>query len=438
MDLLLITFYFPPTNAIAALRPYSWVNEFKRSGINLTVVTINFSGKEVSYHDFFKPVLTPVQFDESNGYRIYRLPFYNSFYHSLQRWGLFRYRVIRYFTYITCTAFGILNITQRNNRILKKFLQKHLRENKYDLIYGVTQPVNLIPLIASCGKKFNIPFAFDFKDFVVQAESKKINKSAREKFEIWLHKLYLSRHVKKAKFLTAVCQPILDELPFHPSKKVIFNGFEESLFDNIRPIETKDFVVTILGTLFPGKHIDVMVAGFKKFINNNRNEKIRINFLGTAAMEAVCSEIRNNIPAEYVNITERLPRQEALSIVKGSQVLYYHGWINYKGVYSGKIFEYLGAKKNILIAPNDHDVLETLINETKAGKLAEDADEMAQILSNWLGEWKKNDFLKYEGDSSIIEKYTREQQAKQLTAYITKQYTVFSKTEKKPSPIFKL
>ncbi len=421
MKVLLLTFYFPPTNAIAALRPYSWANEFIKQDVSTTVVTVNFSGKEMAYQDYFNPIKTPAFSGTSNGYTVYRLPFFNRFYHSLQRTGIFKFRPFRVITYIGCTALGFLNITQSNNRIIRKFLNEHLKENKYDLIYCITQPVNMVSMISSISKKFKTPFALDFKDFVVQAESKITGRTFSERVDIMLNKFYLKRHIRKAKFITAVSQPILDELPTHSVKKIIFNGFERNLFENIPTTTLTEFTITILGTLFPGKHINVMTAGFKKFIEENPGEKIKINFLGTAAMEAVCNEIRKQIPGYAVNITHRMPRTEALSIVKSSHVLYYHGWLNYKGVYSGKVFEYLGAGKNILIAPNDHDVLEELIIETGAGKLAEDADSMAAVLNEWLLEWKQKGEIAYYGKKEKIEFYTRENQSQLLVSFLKSQ-----------------
>lgn len=56
------------------------------------------------------------------------------------------------------------------------------------------------------------------------------------------------------------------------------------------------------------------------------------------------------IPAANLLITNRIDRLEALSMSARSYVLYYIGWKGYRGIYSGKIFEYLGLQRNILLA----------------------------------------------------------------------------------------
>ncbi|MFN3478403.1 MAG: hypothetical protein ACK4ZM_03445, partial [bacterium] len=39
MEVLIITYFFPPLNSIASLRPYSWAKYFSEMGINVTVLT---------------------------------------------------------------------------------------------------------------------------------------------------------------------------------------------------------------------------------------------------------------------------------------------------------------------------------------------------------------------------------------------------------------
>ena len=94
------------------------------------------------------------------------------------------------------------------------------------------------------------------------------------------------------------------------------------------------------------------------------------------------------------------------------------GWKGWKGIYSGKIFEYLGAKKNILIAPNDGDVLEKLINYTNSGKLANTPQEMTAILSNWYSQWKRHE-IEYHGIDKRINEFTRESQAEKVLQLLT-------------------
>ena len=40
MKILIVSYYFPPQNSIASLRPYSWAKWWSRAGHDVTVLTI--------------------------------------------------------------------------------------------------------------------------------------------------------------------------------------------------------------------------------------------------------------------------------------------------------------------------------------------------------------------------------------------------------------
>ncbi|HNO01016.1 MAG TPA: hypothetical protein PKN06_12170, partial [Chitinophagaceae bacterium] len=132
----------------------------------------------------------------------------------------------------------------------------------------------------------------------------------------------------------------------------------------------------------------------------------------------ISDKIKAAIPAANLLLTNPKLRLEALSMTARSHVLYYIGWKGYRGIYSGKIFEYLGLQRNILLAPSDNDVNAALIDETKSGKVADTIEEMVAALSGWYQEWKHTGRLQYEGNTAAIKKYTREKQSEILAETI--------------------
>ena len=103
-----------------------------------------------------------------------------------------------------------------------------------------------------------------------------------------------------------------------------------------------------------------------------------------------------------------------------SDVLFHAGWRNYRGIASGKVFEYMGARKNVLIAPGDKDIMEELVTSTGVGKVANSPEEFAQAMNEWYEEWCRNGRLKWHGDMSKIMNYSRENQARILAEEILK------------------
>lgn len=96
------------------------------------------------------------------------------------------------------------------------------------------------------------------------------------------------------------------------------------------------------------------------------------------------------------------------------------GWPGYKGMYSGKIFEYLGLKKNIIIAPGDNDVIDNLIQKTKSGISANSKEEITSYILSKYNEWKTNPQIKYDGVNT--EQYSRENQNKKIITALKKKH----------------
>ena len=86
----------------------------------------------------------------------------------------------------------------------------------------------------------------------------------------------------------------------------------------------------------------------------------------------------------------------------------------------GKIFDYLGARKNIIIAPSDNDVMEKLVKETGAGITADSVGEFVHALEGLYREWKESGTIRYKGKQEAIEYYTRENQTSILAREILK------------------
>jgi hypothetical protein len=265
----------------------------------------------------------------------------------------------------------------------------------------------------------------DFRDYInINLLNPAIKFGFLSKQVISMQQKWITHYAKNIDLVTTASESISEKFAHvHRCKNVttIYNGFEADLFDSIEETAQNNlFNVSLIGTLYSYQDINFMLEGLFKFFKQNSNSNdIMINFIGVDYYPLVSKQISDGL-AEHTDkfkITSRIQRSKAISIMKNSTILFYVGWKGWKGIYSGKIFEYLGAKKNILIAPNDSDVLEKLVNYTRSGKLANTPEEMATILNNWYDQWKKNE-IKYHGVDERINEFTRESQAKKIVDLI--------------------
>jgi hypothetical protein len=421
-NLLLITNFYPPVNNIASLRPVSWA-KFLKDDYNITILTRHFTGQEKTFADTLKPVLMDTTDTMENGVRVVRVPYNNTFYNWLVKSWMNKFAPTRGLIYFLNILIGRLLIQQRNNANYYKGLQPLLQKEKFDMILCTVSPMPLIELCCKVHKQYNIPFIIDIRDWFFFDEIKKDYKpSAKSSIALDIQKYYIHKRLKHAAGITAVNSYILEKLQhLHIPGAIIHNGFDDTAdaVATAASANKEKFNFTVLGTLYPEQDIRFMVKGINLFLKQfELPPQALFNFIGTDNIENVSNIIKVGIPQPFLNITSRVPREQAMAYVANTDVLFHIGWLGYSGIYSGKIFEYLGMRKNILIAPNDKDVLEELLQFTGAGKLAETPEQMAAILRDWYNEWQAKGTIAYNGIEANITNFTRKNQAKKISAFI--------------------
>ena len=89
-----------------------------------------------------------------------------------------------------------------------------------------------------------------------------------------------------------------------------------------------------------------------------------------------------------------------------------------KGLTTGKIFGYLASGRPILSVPGDGDVTDTILAETKAGKVAASPGEVARVLKQWCLEWKATGRVSLRPDEEQVSKYSWHKLARELAGLL--------------------
>lgn len=421
MRIALITYlYGEKSNSVSGLRTESWAKAFAKEGIAVTVFTRDWDngrdilvGEHMDSTDYNDQVIT-----ESGNVRMFYLPYKKPWEPASL---LFR-KIHNSFLALTGRYSSEADITQWYNAIINEH-----KKNPFTHFITSCHPFSSLILMYKLQKKFNNCITVcDFRDYVnINLLNPDVKFSFFSKIIISIQQKWITHYAKKIHLITTASESISEKFEkIHCCKNVltIYNGFEADLFEHIEEKnENKIFNVSLIGTLYAYQDIDFMIDGMLLFLNKYRDaDDIMINFTGVDYYPEVSKQIKTKLQAftDKFTITTRLKRNIAIGIMKNSDVLFYIGWKGWKGIYSGKIFEYLGAKKNILIAPNDHDVLEKLVNYTGSGKLANTTEEVCDILSAWYIEKLRTGKLQYNGIDERIATYTRESQAEKLRSNI--------------------
>jgi glycosyltransferase involved in cell wall biosynthesis len=421
--ILILAYFYPPFNHISSQRPKSFAEHFSKCDLYPIVITRHFNETGKTYEDSYKANTKDLEISEKISHTEIRLPYFGKRYRTLQKFKKIlssdRLLLSGY------AVFGNLHVKTGISELAIDFLRNYLNENKVDYILATTPPLNSIELGYKLSKEFEIPMIVDFRDLWdnhILNENYRPNlaKSLQNKIET----TYLKKWLGKAALVTAVSEPLLEavrKIKPNIETMVVMNGFEQNSFDEFSEIENKKcakFTFSVIGTIYPQQDLSILFEGLKMFLADKNLDEIQLNFIGTAYISEVGATIENNLPHQCANITERVSHTEALKKLFESDVLFYPGWKGYRGIVSGKIFEYLGSKKKILIAPSDNDVMEKLITETKAGKVANSAAQFADALNGWFNEWKASGKIPYSGNYVKVLEYSRENQAANLAKKI--------------------
>ncbi|REJ75477.1 MAG: hypothetical protein DWQ47_08360 [Acidobacteria bacterium] len=414
MKALVISYYFPPVNHIAAQRADAFQRYFPKYGINPVIATRHWSSEDKSWEDYFAGNRSGPDIEKTDRGPVLRLPFRGSDgYARAKRLG----RTAHQAYILTRTALGD---PQPEIEIFRDFfphLKNYLERNPVDAIVSTFQPASVLRLGHELSKEAGIPYVADFRD-VWNPAAFGASESANNERQAFLNKFqerYFAKWLSNAALVSAVNQPIIDRIAtFCPSavenSVVVTNGFEADLFESVEAVGKEKFTFSVIGTLYAGHDLSIMLDGLNRFLENKSEKEILLNFVGAAAIEETTKILRERLPQRFLNLSGRILHNEAIRELKSSHVLFYVGWKGYKGMTPGKIFDYLGARRNILIAPSDHDTIERIVKETKAGRTADSVEDFVSILEGWYREWKEKGAIPYIGDEEAINFYTRENQ----------------------------
>lgn len=189
-----------------------------------------------------------------------------------------------------------------------------------------------------------------------------------------------------ANAITSVSDAEADGLrTLHEGTRVstILNGYDPDDFPAALPsVDRSRIVVTYTGAVLQHHDLFLFLRGARRFLDEAaaRGEaaELEIRLLGEAPA-ATLAQIDPLRLGAHVSVEARRPHPEAVARMRASPVLLFLPWQDkaHPGVYSGKIFEYLGARRPILSVGAEQGVAGSLVESSGAGRPARDEAEVA-------------------------------------------------------------
>ena len=210
---------------------------------------------------------------------------------------------------------------------------------------------------------------------------------------------------------------------FHSKKTIaIPNGFDEEDYTESVPLTPK-FTITYTGNIYPGKR-DPMPL-FEAIAELKQEGKLslddlEVRFFGSNVAETLSPLVEKYSLWDFVKMYGFVSFSESIKRQKESIVLLLLSWNDPRdrGTLTGKVFEYLGAGRPILALAFKGGEIDNLLQESGCGIVANEVDEIKDILTKWLEEFRQCREITshYSPNEEVIKSYTRREQARKLAA----------------------
>lgn len=263
---------------------------------------------------------------------------------------------------------------------------KIIGEWQPDLIFASGMPFTSFIVAAHLSRKSRIPWVAEYRD--LWTDSHYYDQPWwRKGFEARLER----RTVSSAEGLVTVSAPLAESLSrFEKPTSVILNGFDAADFPIQRPDDVDDddvLRIVYTGLIYQGQRDPTPLFKAMALLDPGYRRRVRVHFYGRMLPEVMVLARRFGIE-DMVRCFDPVPYMESLKLQRGADVLLLLLWNDPRehGVFTGKLFEYLGARRPILAAGLEAGVAADLIRQRNAGVVSNDPDQIAETLVRWCNE----------------------------------------------------
>jgi glycosyltransferase involved in cell wall biosynthesis len=385
MKILLISYYFPPYNTIGAIRSGKMAKYLTKLGHDVKVISANNQPLQSTL---------PLEIDSENLFstkwlNVNKLP-------ELAMGG--RENVIN-------KGFAVKNDSLKKKLGLfyktitnfpdgqigwypfaKKQADELLSYWIPDIIYASASPYTSLLIANYISKRYSIPWVAELRDLWV--DNHYFN---YPRYRAVLEKKLEKKILSKAAMMVTVSEPLADKLQKKYTNSVItiLNGFDHEDYEDIYRVPDKGEKLKIIytGTIYSGYQDPTPLFKALTMLEPRYLSNIEVNFYGKY-LEEVTSKAEEYNLTDIVKVQKLVPYEESLSLQQNADLLLLLLWNDdrEKGVYTGKLFEYIGAKRPILAIGKEDGVVSDLLKSRNLGIICNDSSELCEYLETVINE----------------------------------------------------
>lgn len=303
----------------------------------------------------------------------------------------------------------------------KSTLKQIFKEQKIDAVYSSSPPYTCSLIAKYVKKKYHIPWIAGFRDpwtdFLTTPKR-------------WFLPKYIDKKLEKSVFQSAdlvecawegIIKDALKKYADLQSTKFVHNpnGFDSADYPEFNETRNERFTLTYTGSMYGRRNPDSLFKAIEKLVDENKIEQnqFTLQFIGRFGSE-IHEMFENTKLKENIKKINYLPHSESLKklVQSDALLLIVDEAKESEEIVPGKVYEYLGTKKPLLVIAPEKGAVADLIYETGAVLVAHQT-QIAKIADNFLtlfNLWKINKKLSGINEEKI-NKYERRESAKYLS-----------------------
>jgi len=296
---------------------------------------------------------------------------------------------------------------------------KLLQNEDVDAMISSSSPVTCHLIARELKEKHRIPWIADFRDLWTQNHNysySRLRKLFEKKFEL--------KTLSTADTLVTASSPITEKMKkLHKGKSIhtITNGFDPDKMSNGKANLTSKFTITYTGQIYPKQDPSKLLVALKDLISERAidTNDVDVRFYGPEN-GLLTRKIEEYGLSAIISQCGIVPREISFEKQRESRLLLLLKWEDpqERGIYTGKIFEYLAAKRPILATGGTDDVVKELLKETNAGIDAQTVEDIKNALRRLYVEYKLSGKIAYQGNSEKVNRYSYREIAEKFSEVI--------------------
>jgi len=290
--------------------------------------------------------------------------------------------------------------------------RKEVAKFQPDIIFASGPPYTQLLTAAAISQETGIPWVCELRDLWVDNHNYPYT-TWRRRIEEKLE----TRTLSTASAFITVSEPLAEKIrrKYKAPVHVVPNGFDPPDFPDKRSntFSAEKLHLAYTGFIYSGKQ-DIRPLLEAISIVKQSAKSVVLHLYGRSLGDVVEQAKVLNI-SDSVHYHGVVPYRESLDAQRSVDALVFLNWNDAQqtGVYSGKLFEYLGARRPIVCVGTTPTVASDLILERKAGCFSDEPAELAQFLMQLYDEKQDKGGIADSPDT-VSAGFTRQEQTAQI------------------------